>query len=317
MKKTGWLILLPALLTVGVLAQDAPAAGGSNVIETENAYTFPIERMKAPTYADEYCAGFINKETLPNAHYVTGGLNSPNAAKFVLNDAVYLSGGGYATGQQYAVVREIQNANEDEAFAGQSKMVKSTGHPYAELGRVRILDTRSHQAVAQVEYSCEPIAPGDTLIPFVEKTHLTLRESGRLDRFAPPNGKTTGRIVLARDFDTFLGTGNKVYLNVGANQGVKAGDYFRAVRPYWMDRDDEVDSISLSATVVEDTQRHAPSIEPALFSKEGSGPTIRLKDYPRRSVGELLILNVTPTSSTAMVIFALEDVHLGDFAELE
>ena len=317
MKKTGWLILLPALLTVGALAQDTPAASSSNVIETENAYTFPIERMKAPTYADEYCAGFINKETLPNAHYVTGALNSPNAAKFVLNDPIYLAGSGYATGQQYMVVREIRNANEDEAYAGQWKMVKATGHPYAELGRVRILDTRNHQAIAQVEYSCEPISPGDTLIPFVEKTHLTLRESGRLDRFAPANGKTTGRIILARDFDSFLGTGSKAYLNVGSNQGVKVGDYFRAVRPYWMDRDDEVDSISLSATVVEDTQRHPPSIEPTIFTKDGSGPTIRLKDYPRRSVGELLILNVTPTSSTAMVIFALEDVHMGDYAELE
>jgi hypothetical protein len=316
MKKTGWLILLPALLTLGTWAQDAPAAG-ANVIETENAYTFPVERLKAPTYADEYCAGFISKEVLPNAHYVTGGMNSPNSVKFVLNDPVYLAGTGYATGQQFAVIREIRNANEDEAFAGQRKMVSATGHPYAELGRIRVLDTRNHQAVAQVEYSCEPISPGDTLVPFAERTHLTLRDAGRLDRFAPPNGKTTGRIILGRDFDTFLGSGNKAYLNVGSNQGVKVGDYFRAVRPYWMDRDDEVDSISLEARVNEDTQRHPPSIEPALFSKEGSGPTIHLKDYPRRAVGELLILNVTPTSSTAMVIFALEDVHLGDFAELE
>lgn len=316
MKKTGWMFLLAALMTVGAWAQDAPAAS-ANVIETENAYTFPIERLKAPTYADEYCAGFINKDTLPNSRYVTGGLNSPNSAKFILNDAIYLAGSGYATGQQFTVVREIRNANEDEAYSGQWKMVKSTGHPYAELGRIRVLDTRSHQAIAQVEYSCEPMAPGDTLVPFAEKTHLTLRDSGRLDRFAPPNGKTTGRLVLARDFDSFLGTGSKVYLNVGANQGVKVGDYFKAVRPYWMDRDDEVDSISLSATVVEDTQLHPPSIEPAMFTKDGSGRTIHLKEYPRRAVGELLILNVTPTSSTGMVIFALEDVHLGDFAELE
>ena len=315
MKKTGWMILLAALLTVGAWAQDAPAAN-SNVIETENAYTFPIERLKAPTYADEYCAGFMNKEALPDSKYVTGGVSSPDATKFMLNDPIYLAGGGYATGQQFAVVREIKNANEDEAYDGQRKMVRAAGHPYAELGRVRILDTRNHQAIAQVEYSCEPIVAGDTLLPFVEKTHLTLRETGRLDRFAPPNGKTTGRLVLARDFDSFLGTGSKVYLNVGANQGVKVGDYFKAVRPYWLDRDDEVDSISLSARVVEDTQRHPPSIEPAMFTRDGS-PTIRLKDYPRRAVGELLILNVTPTSSTAMVIFSLEDLHLGDFAELE
>ena len=317
MKKTLWMILLPALLVVGAWAQQDSPAINSNAIETENGITFPIERMRAPTYADEYCAGFINKDRLPDANYLTGGADSPNTSKFVLSNIVYLAGAGYATGQQFTVVRELRNSNEDPAYNGQAKLIKATGHAYSELGRVRVLDTRSHEAVAQIEYSCEPMVAGDTLIPFVEKEHVTLRESGRLDRFAPPNGKTTGRLVLARDFDTFLGMGSKVYLNVGANQGVKVGDYFRAVRPYWLDRDDEVDSISLRASVVEDTQNRPPNVEPTMFTKMNKGLVIHLKDYPRRAVGELVVLSVTPTSSSAMVIFALEDVHLGDFAELE
>ena len=321
MKKTGWLLALLALMsggvTTGLWAQSDSMGVGSGVIETENSVTFPLERMRQPTYADEYCAGFINKDVLPNANYVIGSMDSPNTSKFVLGDAVYLSGTGYATGQQFTVVRELRNSNEDPAFAGQDKLLKATGHPYAELGRIRVLDTRNRAPVAQVEYSCEPMVPGDTLIPFVEKTHVTLRDAGRLDRFLPANSKTTGRLVLARDFDTFLGMGAKVYVNVGSNQGVKVGDYFRAVRPYWLDRDDEVDSISLSASVVEDTQKNPPSLEPALFGKSGKGPVIHLTDYPRRAVGEMVVLSVTPTSSTAMVIFALEDVHLGDFAEME
>jgi hypothetical protein len=169
-------------------------------------------------------------------------------------------------------------------------MMKAVGHAYAEWGRIKVVDTRNHAPVAQVEYSCEPMVPGDTLIPFVEKAHVTLRESGRLDRFLPANGKTMGRLVMARDFDTFLGMGAKVYVNVGSNQGVKVGDYFRAVRPYWLDRDDEVDSISLSASVVEDTQKNPPSLEPALFGKTGKGPVIHMADYPRRAVGEMVVL---------------------------
>jgi len=318
MKKTGWLLLSCALLSLSAWAQsDSSAAAGTSVIETENGMTFPIERMRQPTYADEYCAGFINKDVLPNANFVIGSMDSPNTSKFVLGDAVYLAGTGYATGQQFTVVRELSNPNEDPAFAGQEKLLKATGHAYAEIGRIKILDTRNHTPVAQVEYSCEPMVPGDSLIPFVEKTHVTLRESTRLDRFLPATSKPTGRLVLARDFDTFLGMGSKVYLNVGSNQGIKVGDYFRAVRPYWMDRDDEVDSISLKASVVEDTQKNPPSIEPAMFTKNGKGAVIHLTDYPRRAVGELVVLNVTPTSATAMVIFALEDLHLGDFAEME
>ena len=104
---------------------------------------------------------------------------------------------------------------------------------------------------------------------------------------------------------------------MGANQGVKVGDYFRAVRPYWLDRDDEVEGISLRAWMTDDTQKNPPSLEPALFRKSGKGPVIRLADYPRRAVGEMVVLSVTPTSSTAMAIFALEDLHLGDVAEME
>ena len=317
MNKTGWLLLSFAALSLGAWAQDNNSTPGTSVIETENGVTYPIERMRQPTYADEYCAGFINKDVLPNANYVIGSLDSPNTSKFVLGDAVYLSGTGFATGQQYSVVRELRNPNEDWAFNGQEKLLKATGHAYAELGRIKIVDTRNHTPVALVEYSCEPMVPGDTLIPFAEKTHITLRESARLDRYQPATSKPTGRLVLARDFDTFLGMGSKVYLNLGSNQGIKVGDYFRTVRPYWMDRDDEVDSISLRASVVDDTQMNPPSLEPAMFTKNGKGPVIHLADYPRRAVGELVVLNVTPTSATAMVIFALEDLHLGDFAELE
>ena len=40
-------------------------------------------------------------------------------------------------------------------------MLKAMGQPYAELGRVRIVDTRGKMAVAHVEFSCETIVPGD------------------------------------------------------------------------------------------------------------------------------------------------------------
>ena len=49
-------------------------------------------------------------------------------------------------------------------------------------------------------------------MPFVEKPPVTFRVPGHFDRFAPPNGKLTGRIVLGKDFDGFLGTGMKLYI---------------------------------------------------------------------------------------------------------
>jgi hypothetical protein len=42
-----------------------------------------------------------------------------------------------------------------------------------------------------------------------------------------------------------------------------------------------------------------------------------VSDMPRRALGEVVVISVTPTSSTGMITFALEDVHIGDDVELE
>ena len=59
---------------------------------------------------------------------------------------------------------------------------------------------------------------------------------------------------MGKDFDSQLATGHKLYINVGSNQGVKIGDFFRAVRGYDADLNDPVDSLSFKAAIAEDTQ---------------------------------------------------------------
>jgi hypothetical protein len=123
--------------------------------------------------------------------------------------------------------------------------------------------------------------------------------------------------VMGKDFDSELGTGHKVYLNVGANQGVKIGDYFRAVRSYETDLKNPVDSLSFRAAIAEDTQKKSPSVDPNLFEPHSNGPVIHVRDLPRRAVGEIVILGVTNTTATGMIVYALEDVHAGDNVELD
>jgi hypothetical protein len=195
-------------------------------------------------------------------------------------------------------------------------LLASAGRPYEEIGRVRVVDTRSRSAIAQVEFSCDPINPGDIAVPFVERSPVVFRGPTHFDRFAPANGKLSGRIVLGKDFDGFLGTGMKLYMNMGSNQGVKVGDYFRVVRSYTATLANPVDSLSFKASTSEDTQMHPPSFEGNFLTKT-SGPNIHVGDLPRRAVGEVVVVNVTPTSSSAMVVFALEDVYAGDTVELD
>jgi hypothetical protein len=201
-------------------------------------------------------------------------------------------------------------------FTGQHEMVKETGQAYSELGRVRVIDTRSKTAIAQVEFSCDGVNPGDLAVPFVDKPQVSFHPPLRFDRFIPATGKVSGRIVMSRDFDYELGTGMKVYMNVGASQGVKVGDYFRAVRSYTADLQDPVDSLSFKASAAEDTQTKPPSVDARTFTKD-KGPMIHVADFPRRAVGEIVILSTTPTTSTGMIVFAMEDVRAGDRVELD
>jgi hypothetical protein len=317
MKKTGFLLILCLAVSAHSQQGGNASAGSDRSAPTGTVPTnvsFPVERIQTPTYADLACAGFVSKQLLPDVNFVAGGLQTPNTTKFANNELIYLSGKEYQLGQQYAIVRELRDPNRYELFAGQHAMLKAMGQPYAELGRIRIIDIRNRMAVGHVEFSCEPIVPGDLAIPYVEKPAISFHPPMRFDLLMPSNGKTSGKIVMARDFDGELGTGMKVYMNVGTNQGVKPGDYFRAFRPYETDLNDSVDSLSFKASTFEDTQARPASIDASMWGRP-PGPVVHVRDMPRRSLGEIVILNATPTSSTGMIVFALEDIHLGDGVE--
>jgi hypothetical protein len=314
MKKTGLFVLL---LATAAWAQ----SGTEGTLEapqgtSPTTASFPTERVQTPTYADLYCAGFISKQILPDANYIAGGLQTPSTTKFTRGDIVYLQGTGYSAGAEYEIVRALRDVNEYEMYPGEKKLLKETGQPYEEVGRVKVVDTRSKAAIAQIEYACDGVNPGDTAIPFAEKQAVTFHTPIRFDRFMPPSNKLSGRIVMGKDFDSQLGTGQKVYLNLGANQGVKIGDFFRAVRSYEADLNDPVDSLSFKAAIAEDTQKKTPSVDPAMFTK-GNGPVIHVRDLPRRAVGEIVIISVTNTTATGMIVFSMEDVHSGDDVELD
>ena len=314
MKKTGLLLLLVATWAMAQQSTTASTPDADGIVHT--SVNVPFVRFQTPTAADIYCAGFITKERIPDANYVNGGLETPTSTKFEIGELIYLAGSGYQAGQLYSVIREMRDVNEYEIYPGMRKILAAAGRPYGEIGRVRVVDTRSHSAIAQVEFSCDPINPGDTVVPFVERPPVTFHVPGHFDRFAPPNGKLTGRVVLGKDFDGFLGTGMKLYMNMGSNQGVKVGDYFRVVRSYEATLKDPVDSLSFDARTSEDTQVRPPTFEANRFTKT-KGPNIHVRDLPRRAVGEVVVVNVTPTASSAMVVFALEDVYAGDTVELD
>lgn len=315
MKKIGLLVLLLATASWAQSGTDGDAADAPQGTAPTTA-SFPMERVQTPSYADLYCAGFISKQILPDANYVMGGLETPSTTKFGRGDIIYLHGSGYSAGAEYEILRALRDVNEYEMYPGEKKLMKETGQPYEEVARVRVVDTRSKAAIARIEYACDGVDPGDTAIPFAEKQLVNFHPPMHFDRFLPPSNRLTGRVVMGKDFDSELGTGQKVYINVGSNQSVKIGDFFRVVRSYEADLRDPVDSLSFDASMAEDTQKKTPTFDPGLFEK-GNGPVIHVRDLPRRAVGEIVIIGVTNTTATGMIVFSMEDVHAGDGVELD
>src|SRR5579864_6492895 len=200
MKKTGLLVLLLASMAWAQSEIAAMPEAPQGTVTTKE--TFPAERVQTPTFADLYCAGFINKQSLPDANYVAGGLQTPTTTKFTRGDMVYLKGTGYTAGAQYEIVRALRDMNEYEMYPGARKLLKETGQAYEEVGRIRIVDTRSRTAIAQIEYACDGVNPGDTAIPFAEKQSVSFHAPVRFDRFLPAGNRLSGRIVMGKDFDS-------------------------------------------------------------------------------------------------------------------
>jgi len=294
-----------SLLLCALAATMAVAQEPSAVAPTQHQ-TNLVEHEFMPTYSDLNCAGFISKDKYNESNYLLAGAESPATTQFGEGDTVFLTGGGYEEGKRYSIIRPSRDPNHYTAFPGQAAVLDEVGRVYQELGNATVTTVRGNTAIAKVNFSCSPMVAGDLAVPYVEKEQVHFRPDANFDRFPAQAGSVIGRIVMAKDFDILVGTGQKVYLNVGSSKGVKIGDYFRAVRSYDPARMDEVDALAYKAKQTDDTALKQPVIPPSKYAQ-----------LPNRALGEMIVLSVTPTSSTAMITKVVESMAVGDAVELE
>lgn len=258
-----------------------------------------------PTRSDMYCSGFLTNEKVSGKMFVAGGHNSPDQTRYAgAIDTIFIHGQGMKEGDRYQIVRLVKDTNHYEMFPGQRAALRSLGEPYQELAIVKVTDVQKSTAVATFELSCADVMPGDIAIPLAEREAPPFRKV-TLDRYTPPTGKPQGRIVMAKEFDSFLGSKYKAYLNLGADKGLKPGDYLRATRTYSSAYHDPVTGLSLKATEYDDTQKAPERL-----------PRGDVSSLPRRTVADMIVLNVQRKTATAMVLTALEEVQVGDGVEV-
>src|SRR5262245_37946027 len=255
MRKSGLLllaltgILLPRL---GESQQPQPAATSTPAV----ARSGNLDVGNVPTPNDMYCSGYITSHGVSDKLFVAAGHNSPDQSRYAgPSDVIFIHGRGMKEGERYQIVRHVADRNRWEAYSGQKAAVHDAGEPYFELAIVRITDVQKDTSIAVFELSCADVMPGDIAIPLEEREAPHFRNVS-VDRYAPPSGKQHGRIIMAKDFDTFVGSKYKVYLNIGADKGLKPGDYLRATRTYSSTYRDPEAGLSLKASNYEDQQDH-------------------------------------------------------------
>jgi hypothetical protein len=108
--------------------------------------------------------------------------------------------------------------------------------------------------------------------------------------------------VNSAAFQQSVGQGETIYVNLGAAQGVKVGDYLRLFRHQGKD----VGTI--------------PQTKNYVYELYGFGSTpvkYDWKDLPREVLGEGIVLNASRNAATVFITYSSAEVYPGDNVEIE
>lgn len=274
------------------------------------------------THRDVYCSGMVTTSPLPRSTEIVSGEQSLYKITYDEGDVVYLNQGankGLKAGDVFSVMRPVSDygAKPSDAFlpatpvsdmmdipwfGAQVKLLHAMGQMWEDEGRIRVLVAYQNTSIAQITNSCEFMQRGDIVEPFAERAVPELKPEATFDRFAPESGKKKAMIVTGKAYRSTSGTNDVVYVNLGSNQGVKVGDYFRVFR-YQSNGDSTV-----YQTPNMGTEAYGFGAAPGHYTG---------KDLPREVLGEGIVLRATPNSSTVLITFSLREIYDGDYCELE
>jgi hypothetical protein len=295
-------LLLATLLSLPLLSQTQMGQTMPGLPTPEAA---PI---LGPTYSQLYCSGFITREAVSRHSFVLGSKESPHENLFQGRSTLFLRGPNLAVGERYSLVRQVADPNRENSSPEQRKKLAGLGDQYEDIGWVTIRSVINGTAIASFDYSCTNAIQGDLVVPFKERPQIAFRTpEPELDVFRATATGLKGHILGARDFVGLLGTGTIVYTDFGAIKGAKPGDYLLITRGYAPEDLNAVDRASLSLPRGEE----ATAVNPAKIAPDSD----RL--MPDHVLGEIIVLSVSPESSTALIARVSAEMGLGDVVQSE
>lgn len=274
-----------------------------------------------------YCAGYVETGTVDFKNEIVGAEKEQEKNIFAQNDYLYVSMGanrGIKVGDMMAVIRprgKVETRWTDK---------KNLGFYVQEVGAVEVIDVKSETSVVRVVTSCDNLLLGDLVQPIPARTSPLFEQRPALNLFADSTGKTSGRIFMARDGRELIGREEIVYIDLGAEDNVKTGDYMTIFRPLGSGNildDLPAESVSARDEGFESQEYHGGKFSNQAQRKSGEkadGRVITTKRAKRNRqeglrnvVGELVILSVKEKTATAVITRTAQEVHPGDNVELQ
>ncbi|HUJ38900.1 MAG TPA: hypothetical protein VLW54_00020 [Candidatus Acidoferrales bacterium] len=269
---------------------------------TAAAQTEPQERGQTATEADAYCAGMITNEEIPYDNYVISGPEANPQTIYSQRQYIYISKGsegGVKVGDEFMVIRPVKDYLHVRVWDQEHILANQMGRQWSDIGRIHVVVVHPKTSIAEISYSCTYMQRGDYVRPVVNYPIPAFKPLKDLDRFAPPNGKTTARVVRAKNYDMMEGRGAVVYANL---TGVKPGDYIRFFR-YSGARNNSIYQIG--------------GMTDHVFGFGKTPERWAATDVPREVLGEGVVLRVTPTSASVLIFNQFREIYLGDWVEVE
>jgi hypothetical protein len=271
-------------------AQNAPQAAPQNP---------PID------YSAVNCSGFVTDQKVPDGIRIVSGEQSNYKIVFSRGEYVHINRGqdkGVRVGDRFSVVRPDKDPTDVPWFKWQTKLLRAMGSLYMDAGQVRVVNVQPKVSVAQVIFSCDYMQRGDILVPYQDRPAPPYKDPAGFNHFAPVSGKPVAMLVAGKDYGQVYGKLNSVFVNLGTNQGVKIGDYFRIFRYQG----------SMAETVPQER-----GFQYTMYGFGSAPARYQWNDLPREVLGEGIVINVSRNSSTMVITFNSSEVFAGDYVEVE
>jgi hypothetical protein len=295
------------------------------------------EPMKVAGNTQLYCAGYVRFQPLPQMPQLVGAENEQEQRMFTDGNVVYINAGsrqGITDGQTFQIIRprgDVKGVHrEKQGFLGTY---------IQEVGQLKVFKVGENTSAAQITTSCgDLVLLGDLLTQIPDRDSPLQRPEINVERFVDPTKKQRGRLMMARDNREMVTRNDIVFIDLGGEDNVKAGDYLTIYRPLGTGNVTRFDNEEMGRNRITGFQseryRGGGFSNQGMRAKDSSKfaeadgrydhnpiTTREIKKHrplmPRKIVGEMVIIDVQTRTATALITRTVGEVHTGDWVEIQ